>query len=66
MLDSKSAKTPMRSSLTLDKDENCKSVNQKEYRGMIGSLLYLTSSRPNIMFSVCMCARFHADPRESH
>ena len=33
---------------------------------MIGSLLYLTSSRPNIQFSVCLCARFQASPRESH
>jgi hypothetical protein len=33
---------------------------------MIGSLLYLTSSRPDIMFSVCMCARFQANPKESH
>ena len=33
---------------------------------MIGSLLYLTESRPNILFSVCLCARFQSDPRESH
>ena len=33
---------------------------------MIGSLLYLTASRPNIMFSVCMCARFQASPKEAH
>jgi len=33
---------------------------------MIGSLLYLTASRPNILFSVCLCARFQSDPRESH
>ena len=33
---------------------------------MIGSLLYLTSSRPDIQFSVCLCARFQASPRESH
>ena len=58
MSDSKAASTPMSSSLSLDKDKSGKSVNQKEYRGMIGSLLYLTSSRPDIMFSVCMCARF--------
>ena len=36
------------------------------YQGMIGSLLYLTASRPNIMFSTCLCARFQADPKESH
>ena len=33
---------------------------------MIGSLLYLTASRPNILFSVCLCARFQSDPREAH
>jgi len=43
-----------------------KAVDQKLFRGMIGSLLYLTASRPDIMFSVCYCARFQANPRESH
>ena len=42
-------------------------VDQKLYRSMIGSLLYVTASRPNVMFiSVCMCARFQASPRQSH
>ena len=50
----------------LDKDENGKKVDEKLYRGMIGSLLYLTASRPNIMFSVCLCARFQSNPRETH
>ena len=36
------------------------------FRGMIGSLLYLTASRPDIMFSVCLCARYQAAPKESH
>ena len=63
---SKVAKTLMSSTLTLDKDENGKSVDQNVFRGMIGSLLYLTTSRPDIMFSVCLCARFQADPNESH
>jgi len=58
--------TPMGSSTTLDKDESGKSVDEKIYRGMIGSLLYLTSSRLDIMFSVCLCARFQSNPRESH
>ena len=66
MEQSKVAKTPMSSTLSLDQDKNGKNVNQKEYRGMIGSLLYLTASRPDIMFSVCMCARFQSDPKESH
>jgi hypothetical protein len=43
-----------------------KSVDQKAYRSMIGSLLYLYASRPYIMLSVCMCARFQSDPRECH
>ena len=50
----------------LDKDEKGKDVNQKLYRDMIGSLLYLTASRHDIMFCVCLCARFQACPKESH
>ena len=49
----------------LGKDEKGKDVNQKFYRGMIGLLLYLTTSKPDIMFSVCLCARFQAFPKES-
>uniref|UniRef100_A0A2N9ERE3 CCHC-type domain-containing protein n=1 Tax=Fagus sylvatica TaxID=28930 RepID=A0A2N9ERE3_FAGSY len=49
--------TPMSPSTKLDKDEKGKPVDVKLYRGMIGSLLYLTASRPDIMFSVCLCAR---------
>ena len=41
-------------------------VDISSYRGMVGSLLYLTTSRPDIMFATCLCARFQADPRESH
>ncbi|KAK8621081.1 hypothetical protein V6N13_067524 [Hibiscus sabdariffa] len=58
--------TPMSSSTKLDKDEEGKCVDSKLYRSMIGSLLYLTTSRPDIMFSVCLCARFQANPKESH
>jgi hypothetical protein len=43
-----------------------KSVDQKLYRSMIASLLYHCASRPNIMLSVCMCARFQAAPNECH
>ena len=50
----------------LDLDEGGKSVDQTLYHSMIGSLLYLTASRPDIMFSVCMCACFQANPKESH
>jgi hypothetical protein len=58
--------TPMSPSTKLDKDEKGKPVDVKLYRGMIGSLLYLTASRPDIMFSVCLCARFQFCPKESH
>ena len=58
--------TPMSPSTKLDKDEHGKKVDEKTYRGMIGSLLYLTASRPDIMFSVCLYARFQSDPRKSH
>ena len=51
----------MGTTTNLDKDEIRKSVDQKVYRGMIGSLLYLTASRPDIMFSVCLCARYQSD-----
>ena len=58
--------TPMSPITKLDKDEKEKDVNQKLYRGMIGLLLYLTASRPDVMFCVCLCARFQACPKESH
>ena len=66
MDNSKEMATPMSTSCYLDKDEEGKPVDITKYRGMIGSLLYLTASRPDIMFSVCMCARYQANPKESH
>ena len=66
MNDSKSINTPMPTNGNLDKDEHGKSVDVKKYRGIIGSLLYLTASRSDIMFSVCMCARYQSNPKESH
>ena len=62
----KAIRTPMSSSTRLNRDEKGKTVDQKYYRSIIGSVLYLTASRPDIMFSVCLCARFQSDPRESH
>ena len=56
----------MGSSIKLDMDEKGKPVDQTKYRSMIGSLLYLTASRPDIMYSVYLCARFQACPKESH
>ena len=58
--------TPMSPSCKLDKDEGGKNVDSKFYRGMIGSLLYLTASRSDIMFSVCLCVRFQSNPKESY
>ena len=58
--------TPMSTTVQLDLDENGKSIDQKLYRIMINSLLYLTVSRPNIMMSVYLCARLQANPKESH
>ncbi|KAK2359506.1 putative mitochondrial protein [Trifolium repens] len=64
--DCKPMNTPMHPTLSLGIEESEGKVDQKLYRGMIGSLLYLTASRPDILFSVCLCARFQSDPRESH
>ncbi|GJY85403.1 retrovirus-related pol polyprotein from transposon TNT 1-94 [Tanacetum coccineum] len=64
--DSKPMKTLMSTEMKLTKDEEGESVDNPKYRGMIGSLLYLTTSRPDIMFSVCLCARFQEDPKTSH
>nr|GEV51139.1 retrovirus-related Pol polyprotein from transposon TNT 1-94 [Tanacetum cinerariifolium] len=64
--DSKPMKTPMSSDTKLTKDEECESIDSTKYRGMIDSLLYLTASRPDIMFSVYLCARFQEAPKTSH
>jgi len=66
MADAKPIKTPMAVNGHLDLNEDGKSVDQKVYRSMIGSLLYLCASRPDIMLSMCMCARFQANPKECH
>ncbi|XP_031111754.1 uncharacterized protein LOC116015718 [Ipomoea triloba] len=63
---SKEARTPLSTTIKLAKDTSSKQVDAKLYKSMIGSLLYLTASRPDIMFSVGLCARFQADPRETH
>ena len=66
MDDSKAISTQMGTSGSLDIDASGNMVDQKIYQSMIGSLLYVTASRPDVMFSVCMCARFQASLRESH
>jgi len=62
----KEASTPISTSCYLDVDENGTAVDQTNIKALIGLLLYLIASRPNNMFSVCMCARFQANPKESH
>jgi hypothetical protein len=66
MDDLKPVSTLMSTATSLDPDENSEAVDQREYRSMIDSLLYLTMTRPNIQFIVCLCARFQASPRSSH
>ncbi|WVZ96696.1 hypothetical protein U9M48_042300 [Paspalum notatum var. saurae] len=66
MADASPQMTPMSMSIALDADKYGKEVDQKVYRGMIGSLLYLTATRLDIQFAVGLCARFQASPRESH
>ena len=58
MNDSKPMATPMGTTTALDADEDGEQVDQKEYRSMISSLLYLTAMRPDIHFAVCLCAHF--------
>jgi len=65
MENAKHMATLMSTACYLDKDETSQSIDIKKYRGMIGSLLYLFASKPDIMFSVCMCARFQSNPKES-
>ncbi|GJW89914.1 uncharacterized mitochondrial protein-like protein [Tanacetum coccineum] len=62
----KTASTPIETQKPLLKDENGEEVDVHMYRSMIGSLMYLTSSRPDIMFAVCACARYQVNPKVSH
>nr|GEX78613.1 retrovirus-related Pol polyprotein from transposon TNT 1-94 [Tanacetum cinerariifolium] len=62
----KSASTPIDIEKPLLKDPDGEDVDMYTYRSMIGSLMYLTSSRPDIMFTVCACARFQVTPKASH
>ncbi|XP_070022974.1 secreted RxLR effector protein 161-like [Nicotiana sylvestris] len=66
MEESKEIDTPIATTTKLDINEPGSSVDQKLYRGMIGSLLYLTASRPDTVFNVGLCARFQPNPKESH
>ncbi|GJR53458.1 putative ribonuclease H-like domain-containing protein [Tanacetum coccineum] len=60
------ASTPMETHKPLLKDADGEDIDEHMYRSMIGSLMYLTSSRLDIMFAVCVCARFQVNPKVSH
>ncbi|GJX79863.1 putative ribonuclease H-like domain-containing protein [Tanacetum coccineum] len=62
----KTASTPMETNKPLTKDEEVENVDVHLYRYMIGSLMYLIASRPDIMFVVCACVRFQVTPKTSH
>ncbi|GJS15798.1 putative ribonuclease H-like domain-containing protein [Tanacetum coccineum] len=64
--DVKTARTPMETQKALLKDADGEDVDEHLYRSMIGSLMYLTSLRPDIMFAVCAYARFQVNPKVSH
>ncbi|GJR94997.1 putative ribonuclease H-like domain-containing protein [Tanacetum coccineum] len=64
--DVRTAKTPMDKENPWGKDGPGKDVDLHLYRSMIGSLMYLTASRPDIMFAVCVCARHQVTPKECH
>ncbi|KAI3774030.1 hypothetical protein L1987_48573 [Smallanthus sonchifolius] len=58
--------TPIPVNHGLHPDKDGKDVDSRLYHGMIGSLMYLTASRPDIIFAVCLCSRFQSQPKESH
>jgi hypothetical protein len=66
MTELKPVSIPMSSVTSLGSDEDGEVVDQREYRSMIGSLLYLTAIRPDIQFTVGLCACFQASLRSSH
>nr|GEV41948.1 retrovirus-related Pol polyprotein from transposon TNT 1-94 [Tanacetum cinerariifolium] len=66
MLSSNLVDAPMVAKIKLDKDLQGKSVDPTHYRGMIGSLMYLTPNRLDLVFAVCMCARYQEKPIEKH
>jgi hypothetical protein len=66
MEDCKPVVTPMKTSCKLSKDDDSKSTDQRQYRSMIGSLLYVTTSKPYVMQVVGQVAQFQETPKESH
>ena len=65
-MDYKPMATPMHPNCNLDSNDSSGMVDSKVYGGMVDFLLYLTASRSDTLFSVCLCARFRSYPRESH
>jgi hypothetical protein len=66
MAEAKPMSTLMSMTKVLEPDENGEAIDQREYRSMIDSLLYLTATQPDIQFDVCLCAHFQASPHTSH
>jgi hypothetical protein len=66
MEDCKLVTTPMQTSFKLIKDDDSNSIDQRQYRSMIGNLLYVTTSKPYVMHAVGQVALFQAAPNESH
>ncbi|XP_019262538.1 PREDICTED: uncharacterized protein LOC109240363 [Nicotiana attenuata] len=66
MSNAKSIGTPVSPSTTLDEEINGKNVDETMYRGMVGSLLYPTASRQDIILRICKCAKYQSAPKESH
>jgi hypothetical protein len=66
MAELKPVSTLMSSAASLDSDEDGEAVDQREFRSMIGSLMYLTATQLDIQFIVGLCARFQASPHSSH
>jgi hypothetical protein len=66
MVELKPVSTPMSTATSLGPDEDGQAVDQREYMSLIGSLLYLTVTWPNIQLAVCLCACFQASPHSSH
>jgi hypothetical protein len=66
MVELKPVSTPMSSAASLGPNEDGEAMNQREYWSMIGSLMYLTTTRPDIQFVVGLCARFQVSPRSLH
>jgi hypothetical protein len=66
MEDCKPVNTPMQTSCKLSKDDDSKDIDQRKYRSMIGNLIYVTNSRPDVMQEVGQVAQFQVAPKESH